>query len=83
MKKIECAVKLEGYDEIKMEFLTVPNRGDTIVYNDETFEIKVISHIVVDTPPETENDKNNIEDIEIEKTEQKKILIHASKSKRL
>lgn len=70
MEKIKCAVKLEGYDELIMEFLTMPNKGETISYNDELFEIKVINRIMSNTL---------IHYI----PEEKKILIHASKTKRL
>lgn len=76
MEKIKCAVKLEGYEELVMEFLTMPNKGETISYNDELFEIRVINHIVSNTPS-----TNSL--YITEKTEEKKILIHASKTKRL
>lgn len=76
MEKIKCAVKLEGYEELVMDFLTMPNKGETISYNDELFEIRVINHIVSNTPS-----TNSL--YITEKTEEKKILIHASKTKRL
>lgn len=76
MEKIKCAVKLEGYDEINMEFITIPKQGETISFNNEVFEVRIVTHIVntnevseiLDTTP-THQEKNT--------------LIHASKIKRL
>jgi hypothetical protein len=81
MEKIKCAVKLEGYEELVMEFLTMPNKGETISYNDELFEIRVINHIISNTPSDNSTGVLGLQIIE--KTEEKKILIHASRTKRL
>jgi hypothetical protein len=76
MEKIKCVVKLEGYDEINMEFITVPKQGETISYNNEVFEIRIVNHIV------NTNEVSEILDT-IPTHQEKNILIHASKIKRL
>ena len=80
MENIKCSVKLEGYNEIEMLFLVLPNIGHTIEYNNESFEIKTVSHLLYDTLPENGDE---FQFIKVEKIEQRKILIHASRNKRL
>ena len=81
MENIKCSVKLEGYNEVEMFFLVLPNIGHTIEYNDESFEIKTISHLLYEIQPV--NGADEYQFMKVEKIEQKKILIHASKCKRL
>lgn len=80
MEKIKCSVKLEGYNEMEMLFLVLPNIGHTIEYNNESFEIKTVSHLLYDILPENGDE---FQFIKVEKIEQRKILIHASRNKRL
>jgi hypothetical protein len=84
MEKISCIVKLEGYDEKTMEFVSIPKKGENIVYNDESFEVKVVSHVIVKRPPtEIEREMNLAKNMEIDVIEENKVVIHASRVKRL
>ena len=84
MEKISCIVKLEGRDEIVMEFISMPTKGENIVYNDEKFEVKVVSHVIVKRPPtEVEREINIAKNIELDTIEENKVVIHASKLKGL
>lgn len=46
MDKIIHRVKFEGQDEVEIDFVNTPNKGDIIVHNEEDFEVKTISHTV-------------------------------------
>jgi len=84
MEKISCIVKLEGHKEITMEFISTPKKGENIVYNDESFEVKVVSHIIVNRPPtEMEREINLAKNMEIDTVEENKVMIHASRIKGL
>lgn len=84
MEKISCIVKLEGHDESIMEFVSIPTKGENIVYNDERFEVKVVSHVIVKRPPtEVEREINLAKNMVIETIEENKVVIHASRIKGL
>jgi len=84
MEKISCIVKLEGHEETTMEFISTPKKGENIVYNDEKFEVKVVSHVIVKRPPtELEREVNLARDIISDTIEENKVMIHASKIKGL
>ena len=84
MEKISCIVKLEGHEEITMEFISTPKKGENIVYNDERFEVKVVSHVVVNRKPtDVEREINLAKNIELDTIEENKVVIHASKLKGL
>ena len=46
MDKITHRVKFEGQDEVEIDFVNTPNKGDIIIHNEEAFEVKTISHSV-------------------------------------
>jgi len=84
MEKISCIVKLEGHEETTMEFISMPKKGENIVYNDERFEVKVVSHVVIKRKPtEVERETNLSKNIELDTIEENKVVIHASKLKGL
>lgn len=71
-------VKFEGQDEVEIDFVNTPNRGDIIIHNDEPFEVKTIHHFV-----EKVTKRNAINVVTFNKFLVKKVTIFAVKAKRL